>query len=78
MTARDQRIAECTLAATGAVLAIGLAGSAVYETYALASNQTPPITTIVRDAIADRPHQAVAWVAFAALLSGWLIGHLGR
>lgn len=74
----DAKIAECSLSATGAVLAAGLAASAVYETYALGTGTVPPITTIVRDSIAAQPHKAVMWVGFACMLSGWLIGHLGR
>ncbi len=66
------------LAGSGAVLAAGLCGLAVYETYALATHRVPLITYIVRGAVAKRPHMWAGIFGAAGMLAGWLIGHLGK
>lgn len=66
------------LAASGCILALGLAGLAAYETYALKTKKVPPITDIVRGNILEHPHRSIYIATSISLLTGWLIGHLGR
>ncbi len=69
---------EGGLASAACVLSLGLAGVAAYEAYALYTKKVPPITSIVRNKISEAPNDAVVVTGFFGILSGWLIGHLGK
>jgi hypothetical protein len=66
------------LSLSGFFLAVGLAGCAAYETYALATRKVPTISQLTRNKIQQHPHASVGIAGAIGFFAGWLAEHFSK